>query len=98
MPSSVRGQDPREDRRHRNDEEQEKLVVERAWLRHARLFDRSKALADAKANKEVSTARTDAANDKREADYKVAVEKCDALAGDAKASCVAEAKARYGKS
>jgi hypothetical protein len=59
---------------------------------------RAKALADAKANKEVSNARADAANDKREADYKVAVEKCDALAGDAKASCVAEAKARYGKS
>jgi hypothetical protein len=59
---------------------------------------RAKALADAKANKEVSSARNDAANDKREADYKVAVEKCDALAGDAKTNCVAEAKARYGKS
>ena len=59
---------------------------------------RSKAVADAKANKEVSGARSDAATAKRDADYNVAVEKCDALAGDAKASCVADAKARYGKS
>jgi hypothetical protein len=58
---------------------------------------RAKALADAKANKEVSQARNDAANDKRDAEYKVAVEKCDALAGQAKTSCVADAKARYGK-
>lgn len=59
---------------------------------------RAKALADAKANKEVSAARSDAADDKRDAEYKVAVEKCDALAGDAKASCIASAKARFGKS
>lgn len=31
------------------------------------------------------------------ADYKVAVEKCDALAGDAKTSCVAAAKTKFGK-
>jgi len=54
---------------------------------------RAKALADAKANKEVSGARSDAANERREADYKVAVEKCNVLAGDAKANCVAEAAA-----
>jgi hypothetical protein len=34
----------------------------------------------------------------KDADYKVAIEKCDALAGDAKASCVAAAKAKFGKS
>ncbi len=56
-----------------------------------------KALADAKLGKEVGEARKDAASDKRDADYKVALEKCDALAGDAKASCVATAKASYGK-
>jgi hypothetical protein len=43
-------------------------------------------------------ARKDAAEDKRDADYKVAVEKCDALSGDQKGQCVKEAKARYGKS
>ena len=36
--------------------------------------------------------------DKRDADYKVAVEKCDALAGSAKDACVKDAKVRYGKS
>ncbi|MBU4183279.1 MAG: hypothetical protein A3B67_02580 [Burkholderiales bacterium RIFCSPHIGHO2_02_FULL_66_10] len=32
-----------------------------------------------------------------EADYKVAVEKCDAMAGDAKSSCVAAAKTKFGQ-
>ncbi|MEO8303262.1 MAG: hypothetical protein ABI724_04020 [Betaproteobacteria bacterium] len=43
-------------------------------------------------------ARRDATEDKRDADYKVAVEKCDALAGTAKDSCVKNAKMHYGKS
>ena len=38
-------------------------------------------------------ARKDAAEDKRDAEYKVAVEKCDSLAGDAKDTCVRDAKA-----
>ncbi|MFD2271124.1 hypothetical protein ACFS07_08250 [Undibacterium arcticum] len=37
-------------------------------------------------------ARTDARNDKQDANYKVAIEKCDALAGASKDSCVASAK------
>ena len=56
-----------------------------------------KALADAKAGKQIGEAATDAANAKRDADYKVAIEKCDAFAGDAKASCVSAAKATFGK-
>ncbi|MEO8753372.1 MAG: hypothetical protein ABI624_11915 [Casimicrobiaceae bacterium] len=43
-------------------------------------------------------ARQEAIADKRTADYKVALEKCDALAGTAKDSCVSSAKAQYGKS
>jgi hypothetical protein len=43
-------------------------------------------------------ARKDASADKRDADYKVAIEKCDALAGSAKEACVGNAKAQYGKS
>ena len=43
-------------------------------------------------------ARTEASTAKREADYKVAIEKCDALAGSAKDSCVSTAKAQFGKS
>lgn len=56
-----------------------------------------KALADAKLGKEIGEARKDAADDKRDADYKVTIEKCDALAGDAKVSCVNSAKAKFGK-
>jgi len=40
----------------------------------------------------------DAATEKRDADYKVAKEKCDAFMGDAKASCMTEANTRFGKS
>jgi hypothetical protein len=57
-----------------------------------------KALADAKMGKQIGEAKTDAAQDKRDADYKVAAEKCDALTGDAKASCMSAAKAKFGKS
>jgi hypothetical protein len=56
-----------------------------------------KALADAKLGKQVTEARKDAAVDKRDADYKVAIEKCDALAGDPKTTCVASAKTTFGK-
>ena len=58
----------------------------------------TKALADAKLGKQVGEAKVDAADTKRDADYKVAAEKCDALAGDAKSSCIAAAKASFGKS
>lgn len=58
----------------------------------------TKALADIKLGKKVGEARNDAADDKRNAEYKVAAEKCEALAGDAKSSCIANAKATYGKS
>ena len=54
-----------------------------------------KAKADAKATMKGTEARMDASKDKREADYKVAAEKCDAMSGEAKSSCVVAAKARY---
>ncbi len=57
----------------------------------------AKALADAKMNKEIGEAKKDDAAAKSDADYKVAVEKCDALAGDPKISCLAAAKAKFGK-
>jgi len=57
----------------------------------------TKALADAKMGKEISAAKKDATADKREADYKVAAEKCDAMAGDAKSSCIAAAKTKFGQ-
>jgi hypothetical protein len=52
--------------------------------------------ADAKAAQKGTEARMDANKDKRDADYKVAAEKCDTMSGDAKDSCVKAAKARYG--
>jgi hypothetical protein len=58
----------------------------------------TKALADAKMSDKVGAAKKDAAGDKNDADYKVAIEKCDSLAGDAKSSCVSSAKARFNKS
>lgn len=54
--------------------------------------------AGAKADKQIAEVRKDAAVDKRDAEYAVAKEKCDALAGDPKDLCVKDAKARYGKS
>jgi hypothetical protein len=58
----------------------------------------TKAKADAKAASKSGEARKDAMQDKRDADYKVAAEKCDAMTGDAKSSCIAAAKAQHGKS
>lgn len=55
-----------------------------------------KTEADAKAMRKTTDARMDASKDKREADYKVAAEKCDAMTGDAKSTCVKDAKAKYG--
>ena len=55
-----------------------------------------RAKADAKVTRVSNDARIDAANDKREADYKVAAQKCDAMTGDAKSACVRDAKAKYG--
>jgi len=68
-----------------------------------------KALADAKVDRvtadergagseKAMTAKREATEDKRDADYKVAIERCDALAGAAKDNCVRDAKVRYGKS
>jgi len=57
----------------------------------------TKAIADAKATQKVAAVRQDAREDKMQADYKVAMEKCDALAGAAKDSCQTAAKAKYGK-
>lgn len=55
------------------------------------------ALADAKLGKVIGEARKDAASDKRDAEYKVAAEKCESLAGEAKTTCMSAAKSKYGK-
>ena len=53
----------------------------------------AKASADAKLAKTDAHARNEATEEAREADYKVAIEKCDAMAGDAKSACVSRAHA-----
>jgi hypothetical protein len=58
----------------------------------------TKAIADVKMAKAVAAAGQEATETQREADLKLANEKCDALAGDAKSSCLSAAKSRYGKS
>lgn len=45
-----------------------------------------------------SEARTEANQDERNAQYKVAIEKCDTFSGDAKTMCVKNAKSDFGKS
>ncbi len=53
--------------------------------------------ANTKASSETKEVRTDAAADKRAAQLKVAEEKCDELASTAKDTCLAAAKANFGK-
>lgn len=56
------------------------------------------AKANGEARSESSDAKHEATEEKREADYKVQIERCDSLAGDAKDACVKHAKQMYGKS
>jgi len=58
----------------------------------------TKAQADAKLATTVGDAKSEARQDKMAAERKVAAEKCDALAGDAKGACLADVKARFDKS
>ncbi|HTD02186.1 hypothetical protein [Undibacterium sp.] len=55
------------------------------------------SIANAKAGKKVVEARGDAAQTKNDANYDVAIEKCNGLAGPSKDACVASAKTQYGK-
>nr|WP_314859554.1 hypothetical protein [uncultured Undibacterium sp.] len=55
------------------------------------------AVATAKADKKVIEARSDEAQVKKDAEYKVAIEKCDAMTGGAKDTCVSNAKKKFGK-
>jgi hypothetical protein len=55
------------------------------------------AQADATADRKMIEARNNARQDKLTAEYRVALEKCDAFAGAAKDQCVDAAKTAYGK-
>ena len=58
----------------------------------------TRAKVDAKTNRKVSEVRKEAAEEKRDANYDVAKERCETFAGDAKSQCIKDAKARFGKS
>ncbi len=58
-----------------------------------------KTMADPSASKSEKTAvKKDAAEDKRDANYATAKEKCDPMKGEAKDNCIKQAKAKYGQS
>lgn len=54
-----------------------------------------KAKSQAKVDKKTSDQQAEATEDQMEAYYKAAKEKCDRLSGDAKDSCISDAKAKY---
>lgn len=56
-----------------------------------------KAVVNAKSKQKIKEVKTEATQEKRDADYKVAIEKCEALAGPDKEACVATANLKYGK-
>jgi hypothetical protein len=60
--------------------------------------DRVAADTSKEAATKQADARQDANADKREAQYQVAIQKCDALAGPTKDTCVGNAKVQFGKS
>jgi hypothetical protein len=57
----------------------------------------TKALAEARMDQKVDAARKESSADMRAADYAVAIEKCDATAGEAKENCIAAAKSGFGQ-
>jgi hypothetical protein len=59
---------------------------------------RANAQSDLKMSQRVTDAKRDADEDRRDAEYKLATEKCDAMAADPRAACLAAAKVKAGKS
>lgn len=53
------------------------------------------AKSDATAARKAQVARADARDDKIDAQYAVAKQKCEALTGDAEDACIAQAKLKY---
>ena len=77
---------------------QKDVCVKEAKAAHTKMKGDAKVMkvSDKTAEKRAD-ARKDAAEDTRDAQYKVAVEKCDAMTGAAKDTCVKNAKTRFGK-
>lgn len=78
------------------------VCIKEAKAAHVRAAADAKVDRVAAEEQRTGTSRTaavkqEAAEDKRDAEYKVAAEKCDALAGAAKDTCIRNAKVQYGK-
>ncbi len=81
---------------------QKDVCVKQAKAAHTKAKSGAKvARVDSKTSHDAANkraeARQDARDDTREAQYKVAVEKCDAMGGTAKDQCVKDAKVHYGR-
>ena len=81
---------------------QKDVCVKQAKATHTKAkADAKVAEVDSKATRVAvnkrAEARQDAREDTRDAQYKVALEKCDAMSGAAKDRCVKDAKVHYGK-
>jgi hypothetical protein len=77
---------------------QKDVCVKQAKANHTKMKGDAKVMkVSDKAAEKRADARKDANEDTRDAQYKVAVEKCDAMSGAAKDTCVKNAKVRYGK-
>jgi hypothetical protein len=82
---------------------QKDVCVKEAKAAHTKAkADAKVARADSSTTRKAAEKRADvrqnAREDTREAQYKVAAEKCDAMSGAAKDQCIKDAKMRYGKS
>jgi hypothetical protein len=73
----------------------EAKAIETTALADAKMTEKTSDVT-ANAKEKVMDARKEASDDKATAQYKLATEKCDSLAGQVKVKCVADAKLQYG--
>ncbi|MCD6025538.1 MAG: hypothetical protein K0R08_57 [Solimicrobium sp.] len=57
----------------------------------------TKAIVDARSSKEIGEIKSKADEEKRDADYKAALEQCRSLTGAAQDACVSSTKSKFGK-
>jgi hypothetical protein len=77
---------------------QKDVCVKEAKAAHTKMMGDAKVMkVSEKTAEKRADAKKDAREDTRDAQYKVAVEKCDAMSGAAKDQCVKQAKVQFGK-
>jgi hypothetical protein len=75
---------------------EDRLAADQPACRRDALALQRRSFADAKAQRKSTEERRDLAEERRNAAYNLAKERCEALSGDARASCLAAARARLG--